>query len=156
MLYSYKGQKPIAWDEFPHRIRLSSGITKTDKTTFTQDDIIDSGWLIVDDSPLIENPHRYYAYWHSEFLIWQVLEYNFAEKVNEVNALKEKHLAIVDKNIAEYERSMRQGISSSLDFEQLKEYLNSLDRLSEQEGYPYYVVFPTPPQIKGISSHGCS
>ena len=40
-LYSFKGQDP---KEIPNRIRLSDGTTKTDRTTFTADDLTDAGF----------------------------------------------------------------------------------------------------------------
>ena len=45
--YSYGGQYPLDWDEMPDRIRLSDGSTKTDKTTYTQEDIEDAGYKII-------------------------------------------------------------------------------------------------------------
>ena len=38
-LYSFNGRYP---DILPNRIRLSNGLTKTDKTTFTDSDLLDA------------------------------------------------------------------------------------------------------------------
>jgi hypothetical protein len=40
-LYSYQGQEP---QELPHRIRLSDGRSRTDSSTFTEEEIIDAGF----------------------------------------------------------------------------------------------------------------
>ena len=40
-LYSYQGQEP---QELPERIRLSGGRTRTDSSTFTEEEIIDAGF----------------------------------------------------------------------------------------------------------------
>ena len=45
--YSYDGQYPVDWSQIPHRIRLSNGNTKTDKTTFTLEELVDAGYKVV-------------------------------------------------------------------------------------------------------------
>jgi len=35
----------------PHRIRLSSGLTRTDNNTFTEAELIDAGFVIVSPMP---------------------------------------------------------------------------------------------------------
>lgn len=49
-LYSYKGNIPA---ELPERIRLSNGMTRTDSSTFTEEEIADAGYILVDDPPEI-------------------------------------------------------------------------------------------------------
>ena len=51
--YSYKGLYPIEWGEIPNRIRLSNGNTRTDKETFTEDELKDFTLLIENED--IEN-----------------------------------------------------------------------------------------------------
>ena len=47
--YSENGTKwPIDWSQFPNRIRLSNGMTRTDNSTFTQEEIKDAGWFFVE------------------------------------------------------------------------------------------------------------
>lgn len=154
MYYSFKGQTPISWDEFPHRIRLSSGISRTDKTTFSEEELSDSGWKLVEDPPVIENIHKDYLSWNSETLSWQILEYDYNEKIDEVNNWKSKFLKIIDKHIEQYERALRAGLNLSLDLIEIKNYVQSLESISSQETYPYSVVWPQAPIIKGMSSHG--
>ncbi len=45
--FSYNGEYPIDWDNIPERIRLSNGNTRTNKTTYTQEELIDAGYKIV-------------------------------------------------------------------------------------------------------------
>lgn len=40
-LYSYQGQEP---QELPHKIRLSGGRSRTDSSTFTEEEIADAGF----------------------------------------------------------------------------------------------------------------
>ncbi len=46
-IFSFKGEYPIEWEEVPERIRLSDGSTRTDKSTFTEDEIKDAGYSII-------------------------------------------------------------------------------------------------------------
>lgn len=54
MLYSLNGSYPAL---LPNRIRLSSGLTRTDKTTFTEEEISDAGWVVCSDSPEVLYPN---------------------------------------------------------------------------------------------------
>lgn len=48
MLYSHKGNYP---SELPNRIRLSNGKTRTDKNSFTDEEIADAGYVL---APIID------------------------------------------------------------------------------------------------------
>jgi len=48
MLYSFKGQAP---QPLPERIRLSNGLTRTDRSTFTQEEISDAGYVLIEENP---------------------------------------------------------------------------------------------------------
>ena len=49
--YSYKKQYPITWDKIPNRIRLSDGNTRTDKESFTEEELKDAGYVFTDVYP---------------------------------------------------------------------------------------------------------
>ena len=55
MLYSFKGQFPQV---LPNRIILSNGLSRTDKTTFTPEEILDAGYIKVDDPPVKTNMYQ--------------------------------------------------------------------------------------------------
>jgi hypothetical protein len=55
MLYSYKNQYP---GSMPERIRLSSGNTKTDSTTFTEAELADAGYILIGDPPAVVYPNK--------------------------------------------------------------------------------------------------
>ena len=55
-LYSFRGMEP---KELPNRIRMPDGFTKTDKTTFTDEDISLAGYFLVTESkPVITDPNQ--------------------------------------------------------------------------------------------------
>lgn len=53
MKYSFKGQFPISFEQIPDRIRLKDGTTRTNKSTFSAEELIDAGYTEVDDPPEI-------------------------------------------------------------------------------------------------------
>jgi len=49
-IYSYKGQEP---QPLPERIRLSNGLTRTDSSTFSEEELADAGYVLAEDRPTI-------------------------------------------------------------------------------------------------------
>ena len=49
--YSYEKQYPVTWDKIPNRIRLSNGNTRTDKESFTEEELKDAGYALTDIYP---------------------------------------------------------------------------------------------------------
>jgi hypothetical protein len=62
MFYSYKNTTPIKSTEIPERIRLSNRLTRTDKSTFTDEELLDAGYVIAPDRPSFN--------FQTEKLIW--------------------------------------------------------------------------------------
>ncbi len=50
-LYSVDNCYPLHWSELPNRIRLSDGKTRTDKDTFTEEELKDAGYVFTDLMP---------------------------------------------------------------------------------------------------------
>ena len=49
--FSLNKKYPVSWYDFPNRIRLSNGTTRTDKKTFTEDELKDAGYVFTDIYP---------------------------------------------------------------------------------------------------------
>jgi hypothetical protein len=47
-LYSKNGEEP---QTLPHRIILSNGKTRTDSSSFTEDELLEAGYVIAPDKP---------------------------------------------------------------------------------------------------------
>jgi len=54
MLYSYNNGYPTL---IPNRIRLSDGSTRTDRSTYTPEEIADAGYIQVADQPSVSYPN---------------------------------------------------------------------------------------------------
>lgn len=68
-LYSFKGQDP---KEIPDRIRLSDGTTKTDKETFTAEDLTDAGFTGPYTPPTFDED--------TEYLEWNTVNLEYDKK----------------------------------------------------------------------------
>jgi len=66
MLYSYNKQLPKA---LPFRIRLSNGLTRTDPTTFTPEEILDAGYVAAEDPILGENQVKNWDYNNGAWIV---------------------------------------------------------------------------------------
>ena len=49
--FSLNKKYPVSWDNLSNRIRLSNGTTRTDKETFTEDELKDAGYVFTDIYP---------------------------------------------------------------------------------------------------------
>jgi hypothetical protein len=76
--YSYKGLYPIEWGEIPNRIRLSNGNTRTDKETFTEDELKDAGYVFTDIYPNY-NDETHFCDWNSD-TGWLISEYHYVDE----------------------------------------------------------------------------
>lgn len=93
-LYSYKGEEP---DVLPHRIRLSSGLTKTDPTTFTEKDLEDAGYTGPYENP--DNIIRAYyenVEWNSETMSWEKTTIPELELMVKIRLERNKGLELSD------------------------------------------------------------
>jgi hypothetical protein len=72
MLYTKNGQYPTT---LPQRIVLSNGFTRTDNTTFTEEELADAGYIPVDAPPESINP--------GEVLEWTGSSWNVRNKTTE-------------------------------------------------------------------------
>ena len=55
MLYTKNGSYPAP---LPHRIVLSDGMTRTDRSSFTEEEILDAGYIAVDNPPIADYPNK--------------------------------------------------------------------------------------------------
>lgn len=74
-LYSYKGSEPSI---LPHRITLSDGRSRTDNTTFTDEEIFDAGFTGPYEKP-IYNQSTQEIFWNNKTLMWDINDKNIQE-----------------------------------------------------------------------------
>ena len=138
MLYSYKGQYP---KELPNRIRLSNGTTRTDKITFTDEEILDAGYVEVQDKPMCE------VY---EYIVWQDGQWNIIDDTENYNRqleYKEANKVRIERDylISQADILINKVEDNEQDASALRQYRQALRDVPQQEGFPFDVVFPENP-----------
>lgn len=101
-MYAIGIDYPIYWKDFPDRIRLSDGSTKTDKSTFSDSDIVDAGWTIVDE--LLYEPRTHIGEWDYDILDWNIRP-------------------LTDEELVERAQNVQNEIKTSFNYEDYKHQL---------------------------------
>ena len=148
MQYSINGEYPIS--SLPHRIRLSNGLTKTDRTTFTNDDLVSAGITTVADIPSY-NTNTHKLVWNSETTEWDIVELSTTEleslnedKWNNVRTTRNELLKAVDQRVLRYQSEERAGITTHTDsISDLDTYMQELRDIPQTNSDPDNIVWPT-------------
>lgn len=155
MQYSINGEYPIS--SLPHRIRLSNGLTKTDRTTFTNDDLVSAGITTVADIPSY-NTNTHKLVWNSETTEWDIVGLSTTEleslnedKWNNVRTKRNELLSETDQRILRYQSEERAGITTHTDsISDLDTYMQELRDIPQTNSNPDDVVWPTPPGAESV------
>jgi len=109
-MYSFRGNTPAP---LPERIRLSDGMTRTDKSTFTDEEIADAGYVYVEpfSTPYEERTQK--VVWNSGLIAWELLD-----KTDE-------EIADYDENMWETVRTERNELLQSSDIDVIKQLESS-------------------------------
>lgn len=150
MQYSINGDYPIT--SLPHRIRLSNGLTKTDNTTFTDDDLVNAGITTVADTPTY-NTDTHKIVWNRETTEWDVVELSEDEledlnidKWHRVRAKRDFLLNECDRRITRYQSEERVGITTHADsISDLDTYMQALRDIPQTNSDPDNISWPTAP-----------
>lgn len=129
MLYSYKKKYP---KELPNRIRLPNGLTKTDKTTFTDEEIADAGYILVSDPPALDEGDS--LHWDGDK--WVVKSLTPEEKLSyqwsKIRELRDGTIASVLWRVERYHSEVRLGLEPTDDIVKLDKYIQALRDITKQ------------------------
>ena len=145
MPYSYKNQYPI--DRLPERIRLSNGLTRTDSSTFTTDELIDAGYVAVSTSPTYnDRTHKLNwdgSNWEVVGLTTSEIERNTKEQWSGVIRPEiDIKINAFDWRVKRYHSQVRLGISTTTDkIADLDSYIQALRDITKQSD-PYNITWP--------------
>lgn len=90
MLYSYQGNYP---QPLPFRIKLSNGLTRTDPSSFTPEEIADAGYIEVSEEPIITS--NQVLSWDSQNIQWVIRDKTQEELDNELVIAKQDRLVYI-------------------------------------------------------------
>lgn len=107
MLYSHNSQYPRP---IPFRIRLSNGQTRTDPTTFTEQEIADAGYIAVPDAPVITNTQV--MVWNSTNLTWDVRDKTLEELYQEYVSMVPRSVTMRQARLALYQAGLLEQVDT--------------------------------------------
>jgi len=139
-LYSYKRTEPSI---LPNRIRLSNGLTKTGRDTFTEADLADAGYIeITQGYPSVSSVFET-TVWDSENLCWIVKQLSESEKLTKLqhiaSVVREERDSALKKSDIDV---IRQIETNGFVDENLKKYRQQLRDISLQAEFPLNVSWP--------------
>jgi hypothetical protein len=144
-LYSHKAQYPT---EIPFRIKLSNGITRTDPSTFTPEEIADAGYIEVEQPPAINN--NQILSWDFESINWVVRDKTPEELQSEIehqwNIIRQDRDTKIQEIAWRYERYARHerlNIAQIDDINIIDQYIQDLADIPQTQSDPFNIVWPT-------------
>lgn len=144
MLYSLNGNYPTP---LPNRIRLTNGLTRTDRSTFTAEEISNAGYVAVNDCPVVDNSQV--VYWSTEQINWVVrdktqeeLQEEIQSKWKEIREIRDKKLSELDWRVIRHASEIRLGLTPTDDINLLDVYAQALRDITKQEN-PYEITWPS-------------
>lgn len=147
MLYSHNQGYPS--EGLPHRIRLSNGSTRTDSSTFTEEEILDAGYVSVDAPPTYENKTHRLDWTGSEWSVVGLTTSEIAYATENQWALvrsdRDQMIKNIEWKISRNLSEVRLGVTTTTDsISDLDAYIQSLRDITNQSD-PYNITWPTPP-----------
>ena len=137
-LYSYNGGYP---SPLPSRIRLSNGMTKTDQSTFTPEDIADAGYVEAPVKPTLSQNEV--LSWNGESLSWDVRlktdEEIFAEIENQWGIVRNQRDRLLSETDFIVLKSYEAGVPVP---EEHVIYRQELRDIPQSQTDPYNIVWP--------------
>ena len=134
--YSHNGNWPVI---LPNRIVLSNGKSRTDKSTFTAEELADAGWVAVSDPPTVEYPNKL-AWDGSNWFIRQPTQAEIDMRLSEIRKTRDEILKQTDVMII---RAYEQGLQPDPLW---VTYRQELRDLPQNIVDPFYVTWPTQPE----------
>lgn len=145
MLYTKNNSYP---KPIPFRIVLSDGTTRTDPSTFTDEEISNAGYVLVDNPPSITE-HQTISWNGTE---WVINTKSAEEIAQELEMVKQSQWELVRHNrdqlmkefewrYIRYDREVRLGLTPTDNIVQLDTYMQALADITQQED-PYNIVWP--------------
>lgn len=142
MLYSKNGAYPTS---LPFRIVLSNGMTRTDPSTFTSEELADAGYIAVDNFPSNVQNNQVVEWtgtgWNIRDMTEQELINQTARKWYEVRSMRDKMLADIDWRFLRYQSQMRLGLTPTDDIQALDTYSQALRDITQQSD-PENLIWP--------------
>lgn len=141
-MYSFNNQYPVF--VLPDRIRLSNGRTRTDRSTFTAEEILDAGWIEVSDPPVAaasEVVEWDGSGWYVRQKTAEELEQYRQLQWNSIRADRNERIAAVEWRVNRCLSQQRMGLPTIDDISKLDKYIQDLRDITTQTD-PDNIIWP--------------
>lgn len=142
--YTKNGSYP---ESLPYKIRLSNGLTRTDPTTFTPEEIADAGYVVALERPIPNSVQI--VDWDSESISWKLRDKTLEELRGEKSAIwssiraeRSARIAAVSWRYERWHRLNRLGLEQIDDIAKLDKYVQALADIPQNQTDPYDIVWP--------------
>jgi hypothetical protein len=145
-MYSYNNQYPQ--QNLPHKIRLADGLTKTDSSTFTKEDIENAGYREVLDPPVFDKTRQTLTWYIDANGLgdWRVIDISVENKWQEIRTERDNKMRNFEWRISRNNREkFFNKRNSELDVA-LHLYMQALADITKQSD-PFAIVWPQYPDI---------
>ena len=143
MFYSYNNQTPV--HSLPHRIRLASGSTRTDNTTFTEDEIISAGYAIITQEKPIPSRFQKVEWTGTEWVLSEMTDIEKQEVLEIqwklIRVIRDQQIRELDWKIQRYLSEVRLDLPTKDDIRLIDIYVQELRDITKQED-PFNIVWP--------------
>lgn len=136
-LYTKNGEYPT---RLPHMIRLSDGTVRSDRSSFTPEEISDAGYIQVDDPPTANYPNK--LEWDGENLQWIIRPPSERETQEKWAEIKRKCDDLLKRTDYKVIKAMEAGVAPDPAYvtyrQELRDLYNNVNDID-----PWNVVWPT-------------
>lgn len=143
-MYSFKGEYPAG---LPYRIRLSNGLTRTNTETFTDEEIIDAGYIKVSDKPS-SNVYEHVVWennnWEIKPFSPEEIEIAIQTQWEKIKRLRTEAINQVEWRIFRHQSELRLGLTPTEDLVVLDSYIQALREITDQSD-PFNIIWPSLP-----------
>lgn len=138
LLYTKNGEYP---KQIPHMIRLSNGSVRSDRTTFTAEEIADAGYVQVDEPPVYTYPNK--LEWNgSDWIVRAPNDIEISQRWSEIRSECVNRLSATDyKVIKSFEAGTTLDPLMIAYRQALRDIYNNINNLD-----PWNIDWPTQPQ----------
>lgn len=134
MLYTKNGSYPAP---LPHRIVLSDGMTRTDSSSFTEEEIADAGYVAVDSPPIADYPNK--VDWTGSE--WIIREPNSQETSARWDYIRKECVGRLEETDYKVIKAVETGDLPPIEFvtyrQELRDLYNNVNNVD-----PWFVQFP--------------
>lgn len=150
MLYTIENQYPAP---LPESIRLSSGLTRTDSTTYTEEEIADAGYIAVEDPP-VYNPLTQRLEWENSNSTgeWKLVDIPIDEQWRKYREIRDSLMNQFEWRISRHRREVDLGMIPTEELTPLLQYMQELADITKQAD-PHNIIWPVPPGYNSLAPY---